>query len=177
MEPNQLLLICSILSLFVGAAIGALITLRMSDAQDKNKELEKHLHQKQDELKQYQHEVTEHFVETSTMLNQLAETYRDLHNHLATGANGLTTPVNNNEPIIKRLNDKVSIEESSEPDTVQPPLDYAPRATPFDKGALNEDYGLEKVKLTEEPIENIADAIAANAATPSSDTQKDPQNA
>lgn len=155
--------IVGIVCFAIGAIAGAILFKVLSTEQNKTRDLEKHLHEKQDEIKNYQHEVTQHFTETSHLLKQLAESYRDVHNHLATGAQDLCDD-SAATPIMQRLPDLETVAGSQiEGDNIAPPLDYAPKSTPYDKGTLNEDYGLEKVELAEKPIEDIAEAIAENA--------------
>lgn len=50
--------------------------------------------------------------------------------------------------------------DNEEPTNVRPPLDYAPKHSPYDRGTLSGDYHLEKVELNEKPV-NMADALAA----------------
>ena len=151
-------LVCTIL----GGAIGLFWGSRIGATPQKTRELEKHLHEKQDEIKSYQREVTEHFTETSQRLQQLAESYKDIHNHLAQGADKLSGQGSAATPIIEKIESSDTTKPST-PESVTPPLDYAPKSTPFDKGTLNEDFHLEKVELNESPVADIADIIAENA--------------
>ncbi len=164
MESALTVTFASLLCFAIGTLVGALLTLRFSTDRNKASELEKHLHEKQDEIKQYQQEVTEHFTETADLLKQMAESYRDVHNHLAQGAQELC-PDEHTTPILQTLPEMAGSEnrtgEKKSPSSA--PLDYAPRSTPYDRGTLNEDYGLEKVELAEKPIEDYAEAIAENA--------------
>lgn len=162
MDSLALLIITGLCCLLAGGILGALVHSKRSNSEQKNRDLEAHLHQKQDEIKQYRQDVTEHFVKTSDLLNNLTETYRDIHNHLANSASTLTQQGSLNHPIIKSLPEATTTKEESTPLTA-PPLDYAPKSTPYDKGTLAEDHGLEKVELAEKPIEDYAEAIAENA--------------
>jgi hypothetical protein len=157
------LFLVAALSFAFGAVAGGLIFTRLSPEQKKSRELEKHLHTKQDEIKSYQHDVKQHFQETSFLLKQLAENYREVHNHLAQGASDLCTD-NPNDPMIKKLPEMQVLEVNSSFTHAQAPLDYAPKSTPYDKSALSEDYGLEKIKHHEDISNDIADAIAEQAA-------------
>lgn len=157
------LFLVAALSFAFGMIIGGLIFTRLSPEQKKSRELEKHLHSKQDEIKNYQQDVKQHFNETAYLLKQLAENYREVHNHLAQGANDLCAG-NPNDPMIKKLPEMEAIEVNSPLTHAQAPLDYAPKSTPYDKSALSEDYGLEKVNHNEDLPSNIADAIAEQAA-------------
>lgn len=140
----------------LGAIVGAALHKIFASDQNKTRNLEKLLHQKQDEAKNYEHEVKKHFTETSHLLKQLAESYRDMHNHLATGAQKLCDD-DSSMPIMQQLPELETADiQTNERRNIAPPLDYAPKSTPYDRGTLNEDYDLEKVKLEEKPINDTA---------------------
>lgn len=154
-------------SVFASAAAGLIIGLgagiilsRAFFSSSKDKSLQQHLHQTQDELKSYQLEVTQHFSETAQLLKKMAESYRDVHNHLASGANNLSKDAQG-LPVMKKLPEIDTITESSIEHTahISPPLDYAPRQTPYDRGTLSGDHHLEKVQLSEEPVD-MAETLA-----------------
>lgn len=134
----------------LGLVAGAFLFMKFSPEQKKAREIIKHLHEQQDELKNYQLGVMQHFVDTSRLLNQLHDTYIQLHNHLADGADHLCGQ-NAVTPIIQPIQstEPGSINHANPMHAVAPPLDYAPKTTPYDKGTLNEEYGLEKVKIPE----------------------------
>lgn len=152
-----------IIAFAFGLLIGGLAFNQLGREPKKQRDLEKHLHQEQEDFKGYRQQVQQHFGETSHLLKQLAENYRNVHNHLAQGANDLCNE-NPYQPIIKKLPEMNAIEVNEEPSNVQAPLDYAPKSTPYDKGSLSEEYGLEKVNV-DEPITDdlIAEAIAEQA--------------
>ena len=83
------LVLVGIAALLLGAGIGLLTGRRMTPDTRKQRELERNLDRLLQQQKDYQHEVVEHFTDTSKLLNNLAESYRDVHNHLASGANNL----------------------------------------------------------------------------------------
>lgn len=143
----------------VGAAIGALISARFTSSAKKTHAVEQHLHKTQDELKSYQLEVTQHFAETAQLLKTMAESYRDVHNHLAAGANNLSKD-GSGMPIMQKLPEIDTITDDEDtPTNVRPPLDYAPKQTPYDRGTLSGDHHLEKVQFGETPVD-IAQALA-----------------
>lgn len=143
MEPSQIILI--LVTLAIGAVIGSLITLWIAPSEQKNRELEKHLNDQQDALKNYQHQVSEHFNKTADLLGEMAHSYREIHNHLAQGAQNLAGYGQNQAPQLKQIPKFDEIEVQEEVTTeITPPLDYAPRNNPYEKGTLNEEYGLEK---------------------------------
>ena len=155
------LIIASLIGFSIGTAFGALFLSKFTQNAQTTHELEKHLHDKQDEIKHYQQEVRQHFSETAGLLRGLAENYRDVHNHLAQGAEQLC-PDPQADLIIKKLPEVDTIEVSQAPESVSPPLDYAPKITRFDKSVLNEEYDLEKISLNKAVnSEEIAELVAS----------------
>jgi hypothetical protein len=90
--------------------------------------------------------VVEHFTETAKLLNNLTESYRDVHNHLAQGA---ATLCQGEGPIsLERLESRRDLTEiPANLAHIQPPLDYAPKNSPDEKGMLNEEFGLDREPL------------------------------
>ena len=76
----------AIVGLVAGLGLGMLLGRRTSPAGQKYREVERKLDQVLQEKKLYEDEVMEHFGETARLLNTLTENYREVHNHLATGA-------------------------------------------------------------------------------------------
>jgi uncharacterized membrane-anchored protein YhcB (DUF1043 family) len=104
------------------------------------KELEDKLKQSQEQTKNYQQEVTEHFLKTSELVNNLSHSYRDVHEHLSAGAMRLTNTEISRQMIdagFGRQENTNIIEEK----TPEPPKDYAPKVP---GGVLSEEYGLKE---------------------------------
>lgn len=157
MEPS--ILASAATGLIIGLGAGIILS-RAFFSGGKDKSLQQHLHQTQDELKNYQLEVTQHFNETAQLLKKMAESYRDVHNHLASGANNLSKD-SHGVPVMKKLPEIDTIAEGSTEQAahISPPLDYAPRQTPYDRGSLSGDHHLEKVQLSEVPVD-MAETLA-----------------
>ena len=81
----------ALLAIAVGAAIGYLLQRQLHAAPRRNREVEQQLHALQDQHKNYRYDVNAHFNRTAELLGQLAESYREVHNHLARGAGCLST--------------------------------------------------------------------------------------
>ena len=73
-------------ALAAGLVIGGFAGRSFSSDTQKSREMQKQLDRVTQEQKDYQHEVAEHFTDTAKLLRNMAESYRDVHNHLATGA-------------------------------------------------------------------------------------------
>ncbi len=140
----------AIATLIAGLGLGLLLGRRSSPAAQKHREVERKLDQVLQDKKAYEDEVVEHFSDTARLLNNLTESYRDVHNHLANGASSLCQ---DQGPVaLDRLeNERDPAEIPSHLADIQPPLDYAPKTSPNEKGMLNEEFGLDRAQeLAEE---------------------------
>ncbi len=129
----------------IGGLIGAVISRTLIPPANQ-KDLEKQLLKAQSDLETYQQDVAQHFAETSRRINNLTESYREVHEHLASGAIQLTNAEISNK-ILAAGDKALGIEASQVPENidVQPPKDWAPK-TPGQKGVLSEDFGLDEDK-------------------------------
>jgi len=140
--------------LIVGLGIGVLLGRRTSPAGQKYRDVERKLDQVLQDKKVYEDEVVEHFTDTAKLLNNLTDSYREVHNHLAKGAAALCQ---GDGPVaLDQLEDGSDAAEiPPHLADVQQPLDYAPKTSPDEKGMLNEEFGLERkpAPATEETTE------------------------
>lgn len=140
---------------FVGLGLGLLFGRSMSPAAQRHRETERKLDQVLQDKKAYEDEVVEHFTDTAKLLNNLTERYRDVHNHLAKGASTLCQgrgPVS-----LERLEDnRDGSEIPGQLADIRPPLDYAPKTSPNEKGMLNEEFGIDRGKPAK-PAEKAAE--------------------
>jgi len=131
--------------LVIGLGLGMLLGRRSSPQSQKNREVERKLDQVLQDKKAYEDEVVEHFTDTAKLLNSLTQSYREVHNQLAKGAAELC---HGQGPVIAgRL--EGSSDEAEVPSQladIHPPLDYAPKTSPDEKGMLNESFGLDVEK-------------------------------
>lgn len=133
----------ALLAIAVGAAIGYLFHRRLHAAPRRNREVEQQLHVLQDQHKNYRYDVNTHFNRTAELLTHLAESYREVHNHLARGALDLCEP--GAVKLLKLLPEQAPVLEEQQSVSVEPPRDYALKS-PYDKSVLDEDFGLEKAR-------------------------------
>ena len=134
------------LGLVIGVIAGFVIGKNLQPENQKNRELEEKLSATEKKLADYQQSVTDHFVEASNRINQMTQSYKELHEHLATSALELTNPeVSKNlleaasgELKLKTNNDSPIPTEESD---LHIPKDWAP--TPAgEKDQLSENFGL-----------------------------------
>ena len=107
------------------------------------KSLEKQVAEEQLKQKRYRESVNEHFNVTADLIHHMTESYRDVYQQLASGAQELC----DNEiaqKIMPTGTDAMFDDSEPQNDTTSllPPRDYAPKEEPDAKGALSEDYGI-----------------------------------
>lgn len=137
-----------IVTLVIGGFAGyALAKARNPD--NRVRELEEHLHALQGKYDHYQDSVTQHFVSTAQLVNNLTNSYREVHDHLQRGAenlcadsrrHGSNNPANAFEKLDAPRSNTLQGTLMDDHYAVEPPRDYATKQ-PSDKGTLHEDYG------------------------------------
>lgn len=130
--------ICSV----AGLIVGWLISSQKDDHHDST-DYQQQINDLNEQNKQYQEEVTAHFAKTAALLNQLTSTYRDVHNHLADGAQELAS---DDKEVLRKLTNpnQTILAESKISERITPPLDYAPKKDD-EKGILSEGYGFDNI--------------------------------
>jgi len=139
--------------LVIGALIGAIISRVTSPQDRKRREVENRLQETEQKLKDYQNDVTEHFIKTSGLINNLTQSYREVHEHMASSAMHLANPDISRQLLnagAGTLDNPASIENQALSGKIpEPPKDYAPKAP---EGILSEGYGLsDETNLTPSP--------------------------
>ncbi|WP_347332803.1 YhcB family protein [Marinimicrobium locisalis] len=133
------LIITALLCLLGGAALGAVL-FKLVSPSGQNRELEERVQRAENELKQYQQDVAEHFAQTSSLVNNLTQSYREVYEHLANSALKLTTPALSRQ-ILESANTELLGSEKTylSEEHVEVPRDWAPKQG---TGQLSEEYGL-----------------------------------
>ena len=143
MYSLTILIATGAITLLAGLGIGLLLGQRTSADGQRLRETELKLDQLTRDKRAYEEEVVEHFTQTAELLNTLTDSYRNVHNHLASGAETLcqgSGPVNLGQ--LRGRSDDSEI--PAHLARIQPPLDYAPKSSPEEKGMLNEEFGIER---------------------------------
>ena len=134
-------IIIALICLAAGAVIGLLLARLSNPEQQQVRELEGKLQRAEDGLKDYQQEVTEHFVQTSGLINNLTQSYKAVHEHMAGSAMHLANP-DISRQLVNAGTGKLtnnSADSTLSETQPEPPKDYAPKAP---GGILSEGYGL-----------------------------------
>ena len=135
----------AIACLVVGVVIGVVFSSRLNSSASRVLELENQIRDIKDNHLTYKDNVSEHFSLTADLVQHMTESYRDVYQHLASGAQDLCS----NEVASKLLpagSDAVfdSNEDSETTGGLNPPKDYAAKQYPSQKGALSEEFGINK---------------------------------
>ncbi|MCV6588239.1 MAG: YhcB family protein [Marinobacterium sp.] len=178
MEQSSVLLI-GIVALAIGAVIGYLMGRPgEEDTRDEQIEaLQKELEAANNELNSYRDQVNGHFARTAELVNNLTESYREVHQHLASSAQQLCKDgeaarsleaamqprlTDEDETVEKEIPVVTDTVASNETDTTpEPPRDYAPKKD-NEEGTLSETYGLhEKAEPVPQSPADLVDTPAA----------------
>ena len=132
----------------IGLGVGALLYKQLKSDEARVRSLEEQLENLEKEYETYKDNVHSHFNNTATLLNNLTDSYREVYRHMAAGAQALCP-----DYISEQLSHSARNQEALTRDdftdgqdrAVSPPLDYATKVSPDQKGNLSEDYGLDKV--------------------------------
>lgn len=136
--------------LAVGIAIGFVLAGRTTSNPQKISDLEQQLQDLQRSHARYREEVSEHFSMTAELVQQMTDSYKDVYQHLATGAQELCSGDVASKLLPASSEGVFGLTLSTDSDgELQAPKDYAPRRNPSQSGALAEDFGLEKIRDSE----------------------------
>jgi len=168
----------------IGGGVGFYIARQVKDKHTVG--LEKQLETTQNQLSEYQGEVNRHFLKTSLLFNKLTDDYRDVYEHLATGAQKLCNdkplPTTLDLPETRILAAALANTEQPEVDDAIPPTltdsKHDDTTQPADietataETAPSEDTDLPK-KIVGEPAETEQTLAESSAIEPSA-TEKSP---
>lgn len=129
--------------LAIGIVIGAVFTSRVNGSPARVRELENQVRSMEQRHDQYKENVSDHFNVTAELVQQMTESYRDVYQHLALGAQDLCSG-DVAEKLLPAGSDAVFETTKEENGAFDPPKDYAAKQKPNQKGALAEDFGLDK---------------------------------
>jgi uncharacterized membrane-anchored protein YhcB (DUF1043 family) len=146
-------------SLAVGMVIGVVLASRMNSSPSRVQELESQIRNLKENHSEYRENVSDHFSMTAELVHHMTESYREVYQHLATGAQDLC-PTDVAAKMLPTDTDAVFDTSTQEEETsgLIPPKDYAAKQDPEQKGALAEDFGIAKSKPSEdaEPSESAS---------------------
>lgn len=135
----------------MGIVVGVIFASRLNTSPSRVQELENQIRELKENHDKYRGEVSDHFSMSAELVQHMTESYKEVYQHLALGAQDLCS----NEVASKLLpasSDTVfENREHEEPEAgIIPPKDYAAKQSPSQKGALSEDFGIDKTKSGED---------------------------
>ncbi len=134
-----------------GLLIGAAAAGRLGGGPARVRELEEQLRRLRERDREYRESVSEHFNTTAELVTKMTDSYKDVYQHLAGGAQSLCSTEVASRLLPANSGNVFENKPADEPEPgVLPPKDYATNPDPSRKGALAEDFGLEKPKLEDE---------------------------
>lgn len=131
--------------LFVlGIVLGAVFQRSFASDSGKSKRLEQKLAETQEAYTRYQAEVSAHFMDTARKVQNLNNSYREVHEQLAKGAGKLCSDDEASDFLAISLDNRSKGQTFEDEAGVLPqmPMDYAPKETPDAEGTLSENFGL-----------------------------------
>jgi len=150
------LLLAALASGVIGVLVGVLVTRQLSPQRKENRELENRLEKAEEQLSDYRHQVTEHFSHTSALVNNLTDSYRDVHEYLSASAMKLSD-MDISQPVII-ADAQSNLAKLAAGQSVEPPKDYAPKSEDA-PGTLSEEYGLKEAKEENEEESELPKAV------------------
>lgn len=135
------LLLC--LAFSVGAIVTYLWIRKSGDNTVDVIDLQKKLEKSEQHLKQYQQEVSQHFITISHLTASVTQSYRDINEQLVSSAMRLASPEIGRQLLKSGGSDLSLLDPNGNPlvdvEDVEVPRDYAPKVP---GGILSEEYGL-----------------------------------
>ena len=144
MEHSLLIWLLPTLALVVGVVIGFLVARLAPKAVPSS--TQRQLDDLQERFDDYQNEVVTHFNSTANLVKKLTQSYQDVQDHLADGAERLALDELTRQRILATLHAEPhngSRDRLTPPRDSEVPKDYAPKA-PNSPGMLDEQYGLKR---------------------------------
>jgi len=134
--------------------VGVLFASKLNIGSSRVQELESQVRTLKENHNEYRDSVSDHFSMTAELVQHMTESYKEVYQHLASGAQDLcSTEVAGK--LLPTETDAV-FETNDTPEEANgliAPKDYATKQSPQQKGALSEEFGLEKTTpITEEEI-------------------------
>ncbi len=129
--------------LIIGLLIGGLLSRGLTAEGRGRRELQKQVSELQRKQADYQEQVNQHFNETAELLNQMANSYREVHNHLVEGAQTLTPSGISPLQALPEGRPVLESKVVEAPQILEQPKDYAPRG-PGGKGELHPEFGIDR---------------------------------
>lgn len=81
--------IIGILGILLGIGLGSIVTYALASRSSRNQNLQAELDQLSERFTEYRDQVSQHFMHTSDLVQEMTRSYRSVYEHLASGAHHL----------------------------------------------------------------------------------------
>lgn len=137
----------AIACLAIGVVLGVVFASRLNASPSRVQELENQIRSLKDSHNEYQESVSDHFGMTAELVQHMTESYKEVYQHLAAGAQDLCSTEVASKLLPTETDAVFEVANQAEETTgLIPPKDYAAKQSPDQVGALSEDFGIEKTK-------------------------------
>jgi len=89
LNATSTLWIIGVLGVLLGIGLGSIVTYTFTRRNNQNQNLQAELDQLVDRFAEYREQVSQHFMHTSDLVQEMTRSYRSVYEHLATGAHHL----------------------------------------------------------------------------------------
>jgi len=86
LNGTSALWIIGALGVLLGTGLGSIVTYTLTRRNNRNENLQAELDQLVDRFAEYREQVSQHFMHTSDLVQEMTRSYRAVYEHLATGA-------------------------------------------------------------------------------------------
>jgi len=151
----------AIFCLILGVVCGLLFGRATNAPYQQAQKLKDSLEQVQSEYETYKAEVTQHFTKTAELVNTMTDNYRNVHTHLAGGAQTLCSGALQ----LESMNSKEALEAQAE-EVVEPTTtaEVASNDVSTNNAAANDEV-VEKVVIAANGIDNESESIKVDSGT------------
>jgi uncharacterized membrane-anchored protein YhcB (DUF1043 family) len=103
-----------ILGVLIGIMLGSIITYLLVARDRRTHELQLELNQLTERFTEYRDQVTQHFMRTSELVQEMTRSYRDVYEHLGAGAQNLCGDADERWQLVHREAEDQLADESSQ---------------------------------------------------------------
>jgi len=86
LNATSSLWVVGILGVLLGIGLGSIVAYALASRNSRNQNLQTELDQLNERFTEYREQVSQHFMHTSDLVQEMTRSYRSVYEHLATGA-------------------------------------------------------------------------------------------
>jgi uncharacterized membrane-anchored protein YhcB (DUF1043 family) len=113
-----------ILGFLLGISLGCIAAWLVFSRNGKTQQLETELHELKEHFTDYRDQVTQHFMQTSSLVQTMTESYRAVYEHLASGAQHLCDVDSETSRLHQAKKEEIDTRYASGAISAEPDFDY-----------------------------------------------------